>query len=362
MSTLSHFQRLKRRRMISPFNGYQFKEAPSYTNPVRSGSYNVYKTKYEKPEFHNYLTNLRNTEACLKDQNLFEDTSLSRIEAGQEQSAGFDQIGKIIVKRKMKLLSQRKQRREAEELKKSQNFDKKLDLEKENGEKMEDQPQPVKAPQHNEGGLDDSKGPAKLKTERFIVKRSSRQNTPRKIRKKVIRFKDVENPEKTQTRFSNRASSLPNKLKKAPRTGQSGQRKANPQKRRFPSLSGKRLSSSLKMDNRWHSSLERQKDSLNKPMPPSFAEFTSYKTQKRSETDLMVKDFLSRDKSNIRRYSNNLKSLNQFIKHSFKSKIHKRDKSIPVTSKDTVILFGQNKFDVNPMDYRRQMRYFFSIF
>lgn len=94
-------QRKKRLQAISPFNGYQFRDHASLviTNPKTGKEMNIYQPKHEHPQFHNFLVNLRNSEAFLKNQDNFEDPYLEEVYNGKHkhQAGGFDNINEMIV-------------------------------------------------------------------------------------------------------------------------------------------------------------------------------------------------------------------------------------------------------------------------
>lgn len=102
---------------------------------------------------------------------------------------------------------------------------------------------------------------------------------------------------------------------------------------------------------------------------PSFNSYQESKKKRllKSETDLLMKDYLNPEKQNIRRYSNNLKGLDDFKKMPFKSVILKQNtgnlskkafKHLQKTNyeRDTLIGYGQNIFNSDPREYIEMMR------
>ena len=81
--------RAKRMRNISPFNGYKFKTKPVIPGPDKA----VYVPKYDKPDYHITLQNMRASVNYVKDQ----DNVLEPFEKHLGET-GFDQVG-ILCKR-----------------------------------------------------------------------------------------------------------------------------------------------------------------------------------------------------------------------------------------------------------------------
>lgn len=101
MTDQLNLRRKRRIQKISPFNGYQFREHPSLviTNQKNGKELNIYQTKHEHPQFHNFLVNLRNSEKFLKDQHHFENPYLEEVYEGKhtKEAGGFDELNEMVL-------------------------------------------------------------------------------------------------------------------------------------------------------------------------------------------------------------------------------------------------------------------------
>lgn len=305
MSTAnSQIQRTKRIMRISPFNGYEFQDKPNLKYQIKDKNISIYMPKRESPHHHNFLTNLRNSEKFIKAQSDYKEQFMSDVETGKNKEGGYDEIGIMVVNRRRRL---KPIRRGSSLVARKEVCDE--------GKKSSSIP-PVLRKEEEEAGKE---GEVSKSPERKIKKVTGRRASSKKAGRR----------KKKTVSFENRNHSLPtaNKLDKGIKNFR----------------------------------IYRRRPSFN-----SYQESRRSRLQK-SETDLLMKDYLNPQKQSIRRYENNLKGLDDFKKLPFKSVILKQNtgnlskkefKHLQKTNyeRDTLVGYGQNIFNTDPREYLEMMR------